>query len=113
MSNIRELFRLPGRPGARIAAGLGAAAVLMAGLAFGQNPAPGNPIPEPSTATMSVPAGYTVHEAVDLGGRMSNVMGSPAMYGTMVNLSSGPRVPPILRRKSLCGRVRALSSGGS
>ena len=67
------------------------AAVLMTGLAYGQNPAPGNPLPEP-VATMSVPAGYTVHEAVDLGGRVSNVMGSPAMYGTLVNLGTGPRV---------------------
>jgi len=61
MNKICELFRLPGT---RIAAGVGVAAVLMAGLAFGQNPAPGNPIPEPG-ASMTVPAGYTVHEAVD------------------------------------------------
>src|ERR1700720_779565 len=72
--------------------GLGAAILLLTtGLAFAQNPVPGSPIPEPS-ATMSVPAGYTGHEAVDLGGHMTNVVGSPAMYDTMVNMSSGPRV---------------------
>jgi len=74
------------------AGGLGVAVLFMTtGLALAQNPGPGNPIPEPS-ASMSVPAGYTVHEAVDLGGHMTNVMGSPAMYNTMVNVKSGPRV---------------------
>src|ERR1700738_5123486 len=72
------------------AAGLGIAVLLMTtGLATAQNPVPGNPIPEPQ-ASMSVPMGYTVHEAVDVGGRMTNLNGSSAMYGTMVNMGSGP-----------------------
>ena len=41
---------------------------------------------------MSVPQGYSVHESVDLGGRMAGISGSGAMYDTMVNLQSGPRV---------------------
>jgi hypothetical protein len=60
-------------------------------LAMAQSPANANPLPGPETP-MSVPAGYAVHEAVDVGGRMTNVMGSPAMYDTLVNMGSGPRV---------------------
>ena len=74
------------------AAALGFAVLVMTtGMALAQNPAPGNPIPEPHSS-MSVPEGYTVHEAVDVGGHMTNVMGSPAMYDTLVNMSSGPRI---------------------
>jgi len=74
------------------AVALGFAVLFMTtGMALAQSPAPGNPIPEPH-ASMSVPEGYTVHEAVDLGGHMTNVMGSSAMYGTLVNMGSGPRV---------------------
>jgi hypothetical protein len=36
--------------------------------------------------------GYVVHQSVELGYRASNVSGSEAMYGTLVNLNSGPRV---------------------
>ncbi len=55
-----------------------------------QTPAPGT-IPAPTT-TMSVPKGYSVHNTVDLGGRIANTSGSDAMYSTLVNLQSGPRV---------------------
>jgi hypothetical protein len=37
-------------------------------------------------------AGYVVHQSVELGYRISDVSGSEAMYGTIVNLNSGPRV---------------------
>jgi len=43
-------------------------------------------------AQMSVPSGYSIHESVDLGGRMAGIGGSGAMYDTMVNLHTGPRV---------------------
>jgi len=36
--------------------------------------------------------GYIVHQSVELGYRVSEVSGSEAMYGTIVNLNSGPRV---------------------
>jgi hypothetical protein len=52
--------------------------------AMAQAPAPG--------ATISAPAGYFLHETVDLGGNMVNTVGSSAMYNTLVNLHSGPRV---------------------
>ena len=58
-------------------------------IAVAQNPAEPSPTPD---STMSVPQGYSVHESVDLGGRMAGLSGSGAMYDTMVNLRSGPRV---------------------
>jgi len=36
--------------------------------------------------------GYLVHQSVELGYRFSDVTGSAAMYGTIVNLNNGPRV---------------------
>jgi hypothetical protein len=52
---------------------------------------PAVPIPAPETQ-ITAPAGYTIHQSVDLGGRMANTTGSGAMYDTLVNLQSGPRV---------------------
>ena len=77
----------------RIAGGIGAAVLLlmMAGISVAQNPTPAAPIPTPD-ARMGVPEGYASHQSVDLGGRMANVTGSGAMYGTLVNMQSGPRV---------------------
>ncbi len=36
--------------------------------------------------------GYSIHQSVDLGGRVVNSSGSGAMYDTLVNLQSGPRI---------------------
>jgi hypothetical protein len=69
----------------RIAAGLGVSILLMmTGVAAAQNPAP--------VAPMSVPNGYASHETVDVGGHMVGLTGSGAMYDTLVNIQSGPRV---------------------
>ncbi len=47
----------------------------------------------PTTETpLSAPPGYALHQSVDLGGRIANPSGSSAMYSTLVNLRSGPRV---------------------
>jgi hypothetical protein len=51
-----------------------------------------DPAAPASGAPMSVPTGYSIHESVDLGGRMTGIAGSGAMYDTMVNLHTGPRV---------------------
>jgi hypothetical protein len=40
----------------------------------------------------NAPDGYTLHESIDLGGHVANVDGSGAMYDTLVNLQSGPRI---------------------
>ena len=37
-------------------------------------------------------SGYTVHQTIEAGGRISNVTGDEGMYGTLVNQHSGPRV---------------------
>lgn len=50
-----------------------------------------SPAPAPETQ-MSIPNGYTAHHSIDMGGRMTNTVGSGAMYDYMVNLQSGPRV---------------------
>jgi hypothetical protein len=71
---------------------IGLAILTMAtGIAIAQNPTPAAPLPTPE-AQVSAPAGYTIHQGVDLGGRMTGITGSNAMYSTLVNLQSGPRV---------------------
>jgi hypothetical protein len=74
----------------RVAAGSAIALLLLiSGAAFGQNATQPAPAPE---SQMSVPNGYSIHQAVDLGGRFNELRGSGAMYDNMVNLQSGPRV---------------------
>jgi len=76
----------------RIAGGMGAAIFLMmTGIAGAQNPTTATPFPAPETH-IAAPDGYTIHQSVDMGGRMSSTVGSAAMYDTLVNLQSGPRV---------------------
>jgi len=76
----------------RIAASIGAAILLtLAGNAAAQNPTPAAPLPAPETP-MAAPAGYAIHQSVDLGGRVAGITGSQAMYSTLVNMQSGPRV---------------------
>jgi hypothetical protein len=74
-----------------IAGGLCAAVLFAASAAGAQVQTPGAPLPPPA-ATMSVPNGYTAHSSVDFGGRIADTTGSDAMYDTLVNLQSGPRV---------------------
>jgi len=76
---------------ARRAAGCMGVAILFmpAGIAAAQAPAPAGAAPE---ATMSTPNGYSSHHAVDFGGRMIDQVGSADMYGTLVNLHTGPRL---------------------
>ncbi len=46
----------------------------------------------PSTPNVGVPTGYSAHSSVDVGGRIAGLSGSGAMYDTMVNVQSGPRM---------------------
>ena len=76
----------------RCAGSVGVAILLMtAGIAVAQNPTPAAPLPTPESQ-IEAPNGYSIHQSVDLGGRVSSITGSPAMYDTLVNLQSGPRV---------------------
>jgi hypothetical protein len=51
-----------------------------------------DPAAQTQTTEMTVPTGYTVHQSVDLGGRIAGIKGGSPMYDTLVNLQSGPRV---------------------
>lgn len=63
----------------------------MVGAAAAQNPAPGTPAPAPE-GQVAAPPGYSIHQSIDAGGHMVGLTGSNAMYDTMVNLQSGPRI---------------------
>jgi hypothetical protein len=43
-------------------------------------------------AQITIPSGYSAHGSVDVGGHMVGITGSNAMYDTLVNMHSGPRV---------------------
>ena len=76
----------------RIAGGIGVAILLMmTGSAAAQNPTPAAPLPTPE-AQIAAPQGYAIHQSVDMGGHIAGLTGSQAMYDTLVNLQSGPRV---------------------
>ncbi len=69
----------------RIAGGMAAAILgFMTGTAVAQLPV--------TVSHQTAPEGYTLHESIDLGGRVANINGSNAMYDTLVNLQSGPRL---------------------
>ena len=65
--------------------------VMTSGIATAQIQTPGAPIPTPNPEPV-VPAGYSIHQSVDLGGHIANIYGSGAMYDTLVNQQSGPRM---------------------
>ncbi len=89
----------------RIAGGIGVA-ILMMGIAAAQTPA--DQVQAPGT-TMSVPTGYSVHASVDAGGRIAGISGSNAMYDTLVNLQSGPRMQGLTyEMRSLQGNKHPL-----
>ena len=46
----------------------------------------------PQASTEAGQNGYIVHHSAELGGHIANVTGSGAMYDTLVNVHSGPRV---------------------
>jgi hypothetical protein len=69
----------------------GLALLLAAGTAAAQAPATAGANQEP-LAQVTVPEGYSSHQTIDVGGHASSITGSQAMYSTMVNQQSGPRV---------------------
>jgi len=86
MNKIGWLFWLNTPSAKRRMAGVVGAAVLLmtGGAANAQEPTPG--------AQPVAPAGYTLHNTIDAGGRLANFYGSGAMYDTMVNEHTGPRM---------------------
>ncbi len=62
--------------------GLALAPFLLSASAAAQEPQPKE----------TIEGGYTIHQSVDLGGRVVDSSGSLPMYDTLVNLQSGPRI---------------------
>ena len=75
--------------------------LMMTGIAAAQAPAPGE--------KMSVPGGYKARQSVDVGGHIVGLSGSGAMYDTLVNTQTGPRVlGESFELRALPGNTRAL-----
>jgi len=68
-----------------LAAGLAIALPMAACIALAQEPAA-------PTSKMTTPEGYSAHYSADVSGRVNDTAHSGAMYDTLVNLQSGPRV---------------------
>jgi hypothetical protein len=91
---------------------------MTASVAVAQTPTPANPLPKAPEA-ISAPDGYTIHQTVDVGGRAVGLTGSGAMYDTLVNQQSGPRVLGQTldlhaipgKRGNLVDTLSAISSG--
>jgi len=76
----------------RIVGSIGIGASMMAAnVATAQIAGPFPMVPTPVTQPV-VPNGYTLHETIDAGGHIVNTTGSGAMYNTLVNIQSGPRI---------------------
>ena len=50
-----------------------------------------DPPPPPSPGD-NIRYGYAIHQSIDLGGHIANYSGNDAMYDTLVNFQSGPRI---------------------
>ena len=88
-SCLKRLLYARSTRAALSAAGLAIAMTMTAGLAVAQDPATST---NTTSTKFSIPDGYTAHHSIDMGGRVANKVGSGAMYNTMVNQQSGPRV---------------------
>jgi hypothetical protein len=80
--------------GGRVAVSVVIAGLLMStGLAAAQTSTPNPSSPAaPAPPKQVQENGYVIRQTVDLGGHIVGVSGSGAMYDTLVNLQSGPRV---------------------
>jgi len=96
----RQTDGLPNRSRlSRIAGGVGTAVLLLTtGVAAAQSATPAAPAASapaasaPSAPEQVVENGYVIRQTADLGGHVVSVSGSGAMYNTLVNIHSGPRV---------------------
>jgi hypothetical protein len=96
MKKTGWLSRLPTqRPSSSVAHRIvqagGVAILCMATGAAAQTTTPFIQLSEP-IAPISAPDGYSLFQSVDMGGHIVDTSGSQAMYDTLVNIQSGPRV---------------------
>lgn len=68
-----------------------AALVFVAGAVTGPSVIAQDTIPPPSPGD-NIRYGYLIHQSMDLGGHIVTQSGSGAMYDTLVNIQSGPRI---------------------
>ena len=61
-------------------------------MAAAQGTTPAAPVAVLQTPPPAIQHGFVVHQTVDLGGHIVGISGSGAMYDTLVNIQSGPRV---------------------
>ncbi|MDQ2841701.1 MAG: hypothetical protein M3Y72_11810 [Acidobacteriota bacterium] len=91
MKLVRQSNEDPTRTWAhRVAGSIGVAVLLMTGIAGAQGAATSASVPQ--APQPMVQRGFVVHQSADLGGHVAGIFGSGAMYDTLVNLHSGPRV---------------------
>jgi hypothetical protein len=83
------------RRGALLILAIAITSVLAAGPpAIAQTSAPKSaqdPPPPPAPGD-NIRYGYAIHQSIDLGGHIANYSGNDAMYDTLVNFQSGPRI---------------------
>ncbi len=92
----------------RIAGIAGIAILMTMGVAVAQVPTPGGQMNTPNP-TPVLPDGYSMHQTIDMGGHMVGLSGSGAMYNSMVNVHSGPRMlNQTLEMHALPGKKDAL-----
>lgn len=94
---IQALVNFVPRASVRIAGSAGLGALILIGGALAQDASStSNNAASKGQAAQATPAAasgsYDVHQSWDVGGRLTSRKGSGAMYNTMVNLRSGPRV---------------------
>src|SRR5271168_2996885 len=78
-------------------AGLALSAIALGGrpaaAAQATTPAPPPTTPDaPPSPGDNVRYGFVIHQSIDLGGHITENSGSRAMYDTLVNIQSGPRI---------------------
>jgi hypothetical protein len=77
----------------RVAGGFAVALLLFTtAAASAQAPAGSGSATVPQVAPTAAQYGFILHQSADLGGHIAGIVGSGAMYDTLVNLHTGPRV---------------------
>jgi hypothetical protein len=92
MTNTKMFSRLPDEPPYRNRYHGVTKSIALATLLFAAGAAAAQDTPKAPPAGAVVQDGYVVHQTADLGGHLRELAGSGAMYDTLVNIQSGPRV---------------------